>query len=154
MVPERPPLEIASAVNKVFIMVSFECSAAWFGEVFGGTDADIHSAPTGAISLWGANLPWMIGATTLRTLIQPREGLSRLTGGRSTGHAESENAAHRARDHQFFVRANDANRGPAGVRGNRPRGLRIVRLIQHLRPGLDANPVFLICFGNGSKVLA
>ena len=31
---------------------------------------------------------------------------------------------------------------PDGVRGNRPRGLRIVRLIQHLRPGLDANPVF------------
>jgi hypothetical protein len=51
-------------------------------------------------------------------------------------------AAHRARNHQLFVRANDANRGPAGVRGNRPRGLRIVRLIQHLRPGLDANPVF------------
>ena len=53
-----------------------------------------------------------------------------------------------------FVRANDANRGPAGVRENRPRGLRIVRLIQHLRPGLDANPAFLMRFVNGSKVLA
>ena len=36
MVPERPPLEIASAVNKVFIM-SGECSVAWSGEVLGGT---------------------------------------------------------------------------------------------------------------------
>ena len=51
-------------------------------------------------------------------------------------------ALHRARNHQLFVHANDANRGPAGIRGNRPRGLRIVRLIPHLRPGLDANPVF------------
>jgi pimeloyl-ACP methyl ester carboxylesterase len=35
------------------------------------------------------------------------------------GHARSECAAHRARNHQLFVRANDANRGPAGVRGTR-----------------------------------
>jgi hypothetical protein len=28
-------------------------------------------------------------------------------------------AAHRSRNHQIFVRANDANRGPAGVRGTR-----------------------------------
>jgi hypothetical protein len=34
------------------------------------------------------------------------------------------------------------------------RGLRIVRRIPHLRPGLDANPVFFMRFGNGSKVLA
>ena len=34
------------------------------------------------------------------------------------------------------------------------RGLRIVRRIPHLRQGLDANPVFLMRFGNGSKVLA
>jgi hypothetical protein len=36
----------------------------------------------------------------------------------------------RARNHQLFVRANDANRGPAGVSGNHPRSLRIARLIQ------------------------
>src|ERR1700682_2034754 len=36
----------------------------------------------------------------------------------------------RASNHQFFVRADDANRGPAGVRGNRPRSLRIARRIQ------------------------
>ena len=29
-------------------------------------------------------------------------------------------ALHRACNHQFFVRANDANRGPAGIHGNRP----------------------------------
>ena len=31
---------------------------------------------------------------------------------------------------RIFVRANDANRGPAGVRGNHRRSLRIARLIQ------------------------
>jgi hypothetical protein len=36
MVPERPPLEIASAVNKVFMM-ELNCSVAWSGEIFGGT---------------------------------------------------------------------------------------------------------------------
>ena len=71
-----------------------------------------------------------------------------------TGLARSECAAHRARDHQFFVRANDAKHGPGGVRGNHSRSLRIARLIQCLRPGLDANPVFLMRFGNGSKVPA
>ena len=87
----------------------------------------------------------------------------------SSGRGESKRATYRARNHQFAAQqlhlvepnrmatrshANDTNRGPARVRGNRPRGLRIVRLIQHLRPGLDANPVFLMRFGNGSKVLA
>ena len=33
---------------------------------------------------------------------------------------QNRQAAHRARNHQIFVRANDANRGPAGVRGNHP----------------------------------
>jgi hypothetical protein len=36
MVPERPPLEIASAVNKVFKM-ALSCSVTWSGEVFGET---------------------------------------------------------------------------------------------------------------------
>ena len=54
-----------------------------------------------------------------------------------------------------FLYVLDAVRLPLVCRlRNRPRGLRIVRLIQHLRPGLDANPVFLMRFGNGSKVLA
>jgi hypothetical protein len=34
---------------------------------------------------------------------------------------EFEHAAYRARNHQFFVRANDANRGPAGVRAEHRR---------------------------------
>jgi hypothetical protein len=29
-----------------------------------------------------------------------------------------------------------------------------VQLVQHLRPGFDANPIFFMRFGNGSKVLA
>ena len=33
MVPQRPRLEIASAVNKFFIM-AIECSVAWSGGVF------------------------------------------------------------------------------------------------------------------------
>ena len=37
---------------------------------------------------------------------------------------------HRARDHQLFVRANDANGGPTGVRRNHVRRLRIARRVQ------------------------
>ena len=44
--------------------------------------------------------------------------------------ARFENAADRARNHQFFVRANDAHRDAAGVRGNHGRILRIARLVQ------------------------
>jgi len=32
-------------------------------------------------------------------------------------------------NHQFFVRANDANRDPAGILGNHRRSLRVARLI-------------------------
>ena len=44
--------------------------------------------------------------------------------------AKSECAANHLGYHAFFVRANDADRNPAGVRGNHPRSLRIARLIQ------------------------
>src|SRR5665213_3815377 len=41
-----------------------------------------------------------------------------------------ENAAHRARNHEIFVRSNHANRGPAGIRGNHARRFGIARLAQ------------------------
>jgi hypothetical protein len=66
-----------------------------------------------------------------RKRIQPRDIFRRMVGiPFFTGHAESEYAAHRARNRLFFVRANDADRNPAGVCGNHPRSLRIARLMQ------------------------
>ncbi len=35
-----------------------------------------------------------------------------------TPHAKVEHAAHRPSNHEFFIRVNDANRNPAGRRGN------------------------------------
>ena len=37
----------------------------------------------------------------------------------------SEDAAHGTRNHELFIRANDANRGRTGVRGNHSRSFRI-----------------------------
>jgi hypothetical protein len=44
----------------------------------------------------------------------------------SLAHGRSECSAHRARNHQFFVRANDANRAPVPARGNHPLVLRVI----------------------------
>jgi len=59
------------------------------------------------------------------------DAINRLfLGCRSTAHAKSGDAAHRARNHQFFVRANDADLNPAGVRGNHIGLSGVARLIQ------------------------
>src|ERR1022692_1103285 len=48
----------------------------------------------------------------------------------STSNAEPDDAAHRAGNHQFLIRANDANGNSAGVRRNHGRSFRIARVIQ------------------------
>ena len=50
-----------------------------------------------------------------------------------TGREHSEYAAHRARDHQFFIRVNDANRDPAG-------GLEITPSLAALRASSSSMP--------------
>ena len=67
----------------------------------------------------------------------------------SSGRGESKHAAHRVRNHQFFICANDANRGPAGVRGNHPRSLRVVRLIVFRVPSGNSS-VQAVAHGGGS----
>ena len=78
-----------------------------------------------------------------------------------TGHAEFQGEAHRARDHQFLVRANNADRDPAGRRGNHALIRRVLLLailsfssfglpIIKLPGGIQTNFIpmlFVKCFG-------
>ena len=60
----------------------------------------------------------------------------------STSDAETDDAADRTPDHQFFVLAKDENRDPAGIFGNWLRTLRVVRVInfnaEEAQPFTDA----------------
>ena len=66
----------------------------------------------------------------------------------SSGHAKSDDAAHRVRDHQPFIRAHDAHRDPRGVGGNHPVSVRVVRLIVRGVPSANS-PVETVVHGRG-----
>src|ERR1035437_389711 len=82
------------------------------------------------ICQWGITLPWIMGATARRKWIQRKMCFIASPEFISSGRGESKHAAHRARDHQFFIRANDAHGDATGLRGNHRRILRVARLVQ------------------------